>query len=241
MPRSFSALCRPTYARWLNERSFRPPMSVTRPTLIGLPLLAVVLDVVELELDVELLLEPQAATVSASAAHPASASARNFMVTVLPSSWDAWVSARDYNLAASAVFTLSSQNAASMAVAVTALRRSSSKPIRSRAISYSPPIDAPKYGGSSLPSVMRTPASASWSSGCASYEENTPSTTLLVGQHSSVIPRSTISATSAGSSIARTPWLMRVIGSSSAARTLSGPAHSPACIVQPSPASAAIA
>src|SRR6476660_5387276 len=176
MPRSFSAFCSPTYARWLNERSFRPPMSVTSPTLIGLPLLAVVLDVVELELDVELLLEPQAATPSASATQPASASARDFMFTVLPSSWDAWVSARAYNLAASSVFTLSSQNAASMAVAVIALRRSSSKPSWSRAISYSQPIEAPKYGGSSLPSVIRTPASASCGSGCASYEENTPST-----------------------------------------------------------------
>src|ERR1700748_2154340 len=128
MPRSFSAFCRPTYARWLNERSFRPPMSVTRPTLIALPLLAVV-DDPELEPDVEVELselDPQAATPIASAAHPASASARNFIFTVLPSSWDAWVSARDYNLAASSVFTLSSQNAASMAVAVIALRRSSS-------------------------------------------------------------------------------------------------------------------
>src|SRR5262249_54932728 len=26
----FSACCRPTYARWLNDLSFRPPMSVTR-------------------------------------------------------------------------------------------------------------------------------------------------------------------------------------------------------------------
>src|SRR4051794_38334478 len=84
MPSSFWARCSPTYARWLNERSFRPPMSVTSPTLIGLPLLAVVLAPPP-EVEVELLsLEPQAATPSASAAHPASATARNFIFTVLP-------------------------------------------------------------------------------------------------------------------------------------------------------------
>src|SRR3954451_20761142 len=37
MPSSFWARCSPTYARWLNERSFKPPMSVTSPTLIFLP------------------------------------------------------------------------------------------------------------------------------------------------------------------------------------------------------------
>jgi hypothetical protein len=63
---------------------------------------------------------------------------------------------------------------------------------------------------------------------------------LLVGQHSSTISRSANSATTAGSSIARTPCEIRVTGSSSAARTLSAPAHSPAWIVQPSPAAAAI-
>src|SRR5689334_17218309 len=37
MPSSFSDCCRPWLARLLNDRSFRPPMSVTRPTLIFLP------------------------------------------------------------------------------------------------------------------------------------------------------------------------------------------------------------
>ena len=55
------------------------------------------------------------------------------------------------------------------------------------------------------------------------------------GSTSSTIPRSASSSTSAGSSIARTPWPMRVTGSSSAPRTESGPAHSPACTVQPRP------
>src|SRR5436190_2910324 len=36
MPSSFSARVRPSLASWLNERSLRPPMSVTRPTLIFL-------------------------------------------------------------------------------------------------------------------------------------------------------------------------------------------------------------
>src|SRR5919205_3305673 len=36
IPSCFSASCRPLLARKLNERSFRPPMSVTRPTLIFL-------------------------------------------------------------------------------------------------------------------------------------------------------------------------------------------------------------
>src|SRR5512133_63764 len=119
-------------------------MSVTSPTLIGLPLGAELDVLLEPELVELLSLDPQAATPSASAAHPASAIARNFIFTVLPSSWDAWVSGRAYNLVASAVFTPSSQNAASMAVAVIALRRSSSKPSYCCAIAYSPPIEAPK-------------------------------------------------------------------------------------------------
>ena len=60
---------------------------------------------------------------------------------------------------------------------------------------------------------------------------------MLVGHVSSTISRAASSSTSAGSSIARTPCAIRVIGSSSAARTLSGPAHSPAWIVHPRPAS----
>src|SRR5215212_9840817 len=51
------------------------------------------------------------------------------------------------------------------------------------------------------------------------------------------MPRSASSSTSARSSIARTPWPIRVTGSSSAARTLWAPAHSPAWTVQPRPAS----
>src|SRR4051812_12367120 len=49
MPSCLTAFCRPWLASWLNERSLRPPMSVTRPTLIFLPCGA---------LDAELLLEP---------------------------------------------------------------------------------------------------------------------------------------------------------------------------------------
>ena len=67
-----------------------------------------------------------------------------------------------------------------------------------------------------------------------------PSTTLLVGQTSRTVPRSASSSTSAGSSIERTPWPMRLTGSFRPSRTLSGPAHSPAWTVQPSPADAAI-
>src|SRR3954451_24065988 len=68
MPSCFTAFCRPWLASWLNDRSFRPPMSVTRPTLIFLPCGA---------LDAELLLEllpplssllPQAATPKAPTA-----------------------------------------------------------------------------------------------------------------------------------------------------------------------------
>src|SRR6478672_321472 len=59
------ASSRPLLARALNERSLRPPMSVTRPTLIFLPAgLAAVEDDDELLLDVSLEL-PQAATPNA--------------------------------------------------------------------------------------------------------------------------------------------------------------------------------
>src|SRR3954464_8697035 len=85
MPSSFSARCRPTKARWLNERSLRPPMSVTSPTLMGLPLAGAEPDV-ELELVLLLSLEPHQGTASASAAHPPSAVARSFIFTVLSSS-----------------------------------------------------------------------------------------------------------------------------------------------------------
>src|SRR3954447_669190 len=136
MPSSLIARCRPTYARWLNERSLRPPMSVTRPTLMGLPLDAVVLAPLELLLGVLLLLllllEPQAAMPIASAAHPASANARDFIFTCASLLVGRWVRARAYSVPArprSLVFRASSQNAASMAVAVIALRRTSSKPI----------------------------------------------------------------------------------------------------------------
>src|SRR3954464_14990639 len=49
MPSCACASSRPLLARKLNERSLRPPMSVTRPTLVFLPCGA---------LDAELLLEP---------------------------------------------------------------------------------------------------------------------------------------------------------------------------------------
>src|SRR6185437_2928068 len=143
--------------------------------------------------------------------------------------------------ARSAVFISSSQNAASIPVSVIAVSSSSLKPRRSAHTWYSPPIVAPKYGGSSEPRVRRTPASRSRGSGCSSNPGNTPSTTLLVGQVLSTISRWASSVTSEASSTARTPWSIRVTGSVSAERTLSGPAHSPAWTVQPRPASAAIA
>ena len=64
-----------------------------------------------------------------------------------------------------------------------------------------------------------TPASRSARQRVLFVGGKTPSTTLLVGHTSSVICRRASSSTSAGSSIARTPWPMRVTGSSSAART----------------------
>src|SRR5437763_151691 len=70
----------------------------------------------------------------------------------------------------------------------------------------------------------------------------TPKAELDVGHVSSTVLGRASSATRAGSSIARTPWLMRVTpGSSIAPRTEAGPAHSPAWTVQPRPAAAAIA
>src|SRR5215208_5091093 len=44
-PSSLTARCRPSFASWLKPRSFRPPMSVTTPTLIFLP--AACVEVVE--------------------------------------------------------------------------------------------------------------------------------------------------------------------------------------------------
>ena len=64
--------------------------------------------------------------------------------------------------------------------------------------------------------------------------------TFELGHTSRTMPRSASSATSAGSSIARTPCDIRAIGSSSAARTESGPSCSPAWTVQPRPEPAAI-
>ena len=62
------------------------------------------------------------------------------------------------------------------------------------------------------------------------------------GQVSSVTPSAARRRTRAGSSMARTPWPMRVTGRvSRAARTLSAPATSPAWTVRPRPASAAMA
>src|SRR3954471_5839024 len=74
MPSLLSALVRPTSARWLNERSLRPPMSVTSPTLIFLP---VVVDPVvpvpagvdgALDVVLSLFLLPQPAATTASPA-----------------------------------------------------------------------------------------------------------------------------------------------------------------------------
>ena len=99
---------------------------------------------------------------------------------------------------------------ASMAVRVTPTSSSSLRPKCSRAIAYSPPTLAPKYGGSSEPSVSGIPASRRTGKGCSAKLGKTPRTTLLVGHTSSVICRRASSATSAGSSIARTPWAIRV-------------------------------
>src|SRR3954452_2170908 len=63
MPKSLPAFWSPTYARWLKLRSFKPPMSVLRPTLNEL------LDSVVVVLDDEVdFFEPQPAAATARAA-----------------------------------------------------------------------------------------------------------------------------------------------------------------------------
>ena len=57
---------------------------------------------------------------------------------------------------------------ASMAVRVTPTSSSSLRPKCSWAIAYSPATLAPKYGGSSEPSVSGIPASRSTGNGCSS-------------------------------------------------------------------------
>src|SRR4029078_1442058 len=68
VPSCASALSSPLLARKLNERSFRPPMSVTRPALIDLPS---VVEVLPLPPPLSSS-SPHAATPSASAARSAS-------------------------------------------------------------------------------------------------------------------------------------------------------------------------
>src|SRR4051812_7965997 len=136
----------------------------------------------------------------------------------------------------SAARSSGSAKLASIAVRVIASRSAPSSPKCSRASAYSAPMLVPKYGGSSEPSVTRTPASRSAPNGWCSRSGNTRRATLLDGQHSSTVPRSASSVTRNGSSIARTPCAMRVTGRSSAARTLCAPVHSPAWTLQPRPA-----
>src|SRR6266508_3330152 len=66
-PRSLCAFWRPTYARWLNPRSFRPPTSVTSPTLNSFAACVVVSPVV-VEPPPPPPLPPQPASSSAAAA-----------------------------------------------------------------------------------------------------------------------------------------------------------------------------
>src|SRR3954453_6737160 len=79
MPSWLSALVSPTSARWLNERSLRPPMSVTSPTLIFFPpppwAEVEVPDGVDVALDVVSSPPPPqpAATTASPAARPAAA------------------------------------------------------------------------------------------------------------------------------------------------------------------------
>src|SRR5262249_54394100 len=72
--------------------------------------------------------------------------------------------------ARSASLSVSSQKAASIAVSVISRRSWSDRPIRSAHTRYSPAIVAPKYGGSSEPSVTFTPSARSSGSGCSSNE-----------------------------------------------------------------------
>src|SRR4051812_10559252 len=65
MPSSFSARCSPWFASWLNPRSLRPPMSVTRPTLIFFPAGVLLL---ALLLELSLLSDPHPAATRAAAA-----------------------------------------------------------------------------------------------------------------------------------------------------------------------------
>ena len=88
--------------------------------------------------------------------------------------------------------------------------------------------------------MTRTPASRSAPIGGPRSSDRGREPTFELGHTSSTVASSASSATSAGSSIARTPWEMRVTGSSSAARTDSAARCSPAWTVQPSPEPAAI-
>src|SRR4051812_47444422 len=79
MPSEDFADSRPWLASELNERSLRPPMSVTRPTLIALPAGAAAVEVVPAAADVLVLLsssEPQPAAVMRMPAMPIAAMAR---------------------------------------------------------------------------------------------------------------------------------------------------------------------
>ena len=106
---------------------------------------------------------------------------------------------------------------------------SSERPRPERASSYSSCTPTPNIKGSSAPSEHRTPAASRVGSGCASMDGTTPSSRFEVGHTSSVTSRSARNSSTAGSSAARIPCATRVAPSSStAARTLSGPASSPA-------------
>src|ERR1022692_3700100 len=101
---------------------------------------------------------------------------------------------------------------------------------------YSPESVVAKMAGSSVLSVIGTPASNSRRTGCASSDSTAPVATLLVIHTSSGIPRSRKCRSNAASSTARMPCPMRSAPISSAVHTDSGPTVSPACAVSRSPA-----
>src|SRR3954466_16250803 len=86
MPRSFSACSRPALASWLKERSFRPPMSVTSPTLIFLAagVLVALLPLLPL-LELSLLSDPHPAATRAAAAKSGRMSGRGRRTAPAPS------------------------------------------------------------------------------------------------------------------------------------------------------------
>src|SRR6476620_8185782 len=181
-PSLLLASSRPLLARALNERSLRPPMSVTRPTLIFLPVEADdVEDDDELLLDLSLEL-PHAATPNAvtDMVRAMVIALRERRCTDPPSGGPRGVGlpgaqprgpiyrrapSSSVRPARSSSRSAGSAKLARTPSAVIARSSSSLRPKRSLATAYSPPIDAPKYGGSSEASVTRTPAARRAGSG----------------------------------------------------------------------------